>query len=954
MPKTKHNRNKPVTYILHFRRYFAKKLNQMKFKLIFLTLFITAVSFAQNKGTIAGILTDKNANNQSLPFANILIKGTSIGTNTDIDGKYSITAAPGNYTIQFSFVGYESVEVPVTVIANETVTINQALGSAGYKLEDVVVRSTFSREKETALLLDQKQAVVIKQSIGSQEMARKGVSDVEEGLTKVTGITKVDGRGLFIRGLEDRYNNLLINDLQSPSNSPFKKIIPLDLFPTDVVGVLNIYKTFNPNISGDFAGATVNIETPQPKNITKLNIGFGYTTNNNLKNFLLSDEVNSTKGTLGLTGNDRALPSIFGTVPSGQKLSPAEYENGFGNKSWDVNSTQSPLNSSIGFLHAQKFTLKNEDNISYIMSFNFDNKYTFREGVDRTFNLGQGNYDNNLYNTQYSYFTTFSGLAGMKYKTNRFNLNFNTFLIKATESRIQDQLGYTNSLANQTNNLIRLNQYEESTYWNTQLYGDYKLTEDGKHSLKAGGSYVKTSFQQPDRKFITGVKENENDINMTYGGNNLNRQFLDVNGNFYFSSLLEYNLKFGDSEKPNVLSVGYNSSLNDMESSYRFFSGRRNIEKNYTADLNTISQNVNEDINNGIVYVQEESNGDYKFKLNQFINAGYFNLFMKFGEKWDLNAGIRAESSARVIKFRNQGDIFGSAFRKKTDDKLDILPSVNAKRILNENSNLRLSLAKTITRPVAMELLPINYINPDGTSESGNPDLKDSENYNADFKYELFPNSKEMFAVGVFGKVINNPIERVFKPTANSGGQITTFKNSEQAVIFGAEIEMLLQLSRISESLSNFSFGLNTSLMSTDVKVDPTKQGNELENGTNRKLQGASSWLINSDLKYDFVLRKDWKNSMTLVYNVYGDRIFAVGSSGIDHIYEKSFSKLDFIWTNSISKSIELKFGVDNILNPSYKKELGSKSTINITEDSLVLREFKKGVGFSVNIGYTF
>ncbi|WP_426095118.1 outer membrane beta-barrel protein [Flavobacterium sp. DSR2-3-3] len=926
----------------------------MKLKLLFFTLLLTGISFSQNKGTVTGMLTDKDANNQSLPFANVVIKGTTNGTNTDIDGKYSIAAAPGNYIIQFSFVGYESVEVPVTIVANEIVTINQALGSAGYKLEDVIVRAAVNREKETALLLDQKQAVVIKQSIGAQEMARKGISDVEEGLTKITGITKVDGRGLFIRGLEDRYNNLLINDLQSPSNSPFKKIIPLDLFPTDVVGVLNIYKTFNPNISGDFAGATVNIETPQAKNITKLNIGFGYTTNNNLKDFLISDDSNSTKGTLGLIGKDRALPSIFGSVPSGQRLSPTEHENGFGNKSWDVNSTQSPLNSSIGFLHAQKFSLKNEKNISYIMSFNFDNKYTFREGVDRTFNLGQGNFDNNLYNTQYSYFTTFSGLAGMKYKTNRFNLNFNTFLIKATESKIQDQLGYTNSLANQTNNLIRLNQYEESNYWNTQLYGDYKLSEDGKHSLKAGGSYIKTSFQQPDRKFITGIKVNENDINMSYGGNNLNRQFLDVKGNFYYSSLLEYNLKFGNQEDSNTLSVGYNSSLNDMESSYRFFSGRRSIEKNYTADLNTISQNINQDINNGIVYVQEESNGDYKFKLNQFINAGYFNLFMNLGEKWDLNAGIRAENSTRVIKYRNQGDVFGSAFRKKTDDKLDILPSVNAKRILSENSNLRLSLAKTITRPVAMELLPINYINPDGTSESGNSDLKDSENYNADFKYELFPNNKELFAVGVFGKVINNPIERVFKPTANSGGQITTFKNSEQAVIYGAEIEMLLQLSRINESLSNFSFGLNTSLMSTDVKVNPTKQGNELENSTNRKLQGASSWLINSDLKYDFVLRKDWKNSMTLVYNVYGDRIFAVGSSGIDHIYEKSFSKLDFIWTSSLSKNVELKFGVDNILNPSYKKELGSKSTINITEDSLVLREFKKGVGFSVNIGYTF
>lgn len=926
----------------------------MKFKLIFLTLFITAVTYSQNKGTIAGILTDKNANNQSLPFANVLIKGTTNGTNTDIDGKYSIAAAPGNYTIQFSFVGYEPVEVPVTVIAGETVTVNQALGSAGYKLEDVVVRASVNREKETALLLDQKQAVVIKQSIGAQEMARKGVSDVEEGLTKITGITKVDGRGLFIRGLEDRYNNLLINDLQSPSNSPFKKIIPLDLFPTDVVGVLNIYKTFNPNISGDFAGATVNIETPQPKNITKLNIGFGYTTNNNLRDFLLSDDADSNKGSLGLIGNDRELPGIFGTVPAGKSLSPAEYENGFGKKSWDVNNTQSPINSSIGFLHAQKFSLKNEKNISYIMSFNFDNKYSFREGVDRTFNLGQGNYDNDLYTTQYSYQTTFSGLAGMKYKTNRFNLNFNTFLIKATESEIQDQLGYTNSLANQTNNLIRMNQFEESNYWNTQLYGDYKLTEDGKHSIKAGGSYVKTSFQQPDRKFITGVLVNDNEINMSYGGNNLNRQYLDVKGNFYYSSLLEYNLKFGENEKPNVLSVGYNNSINDIQSTYRFFSGRRNIEKNYTANLSTISENINDDINNGILYVQEESNGDYKVKLNQFINAGYFNLFMTFGEKWDLNAGIRGESSDRTIKYREQGDPFGNAYRKKTTVKLDILPSVNAKRILNENSNLRLSLAKTVTRPVAMELLPINYINADGTSESGNPDLKDSENYNADFKYELFPNNKELFAVGVFGKVINNPIERVFKPTANSGGQITTFKNSEQAVIFGAEIEMLFQLGRINESLSNFSLGFNTSLMSTDVKIDPTKQGNELENSTNRKLQGASNWLINSDLKYDFVLRKDWKNSMTLVYNVYGDRIFAVGSSGMDHIYEKSFSKLDFIWTNSISKSIELKFGIDNILNPSYRKELGSTSTLNITEDSLVLREFKKGVGFSFNIGYTF
>src|SRR6478609_2016498 len=246
----------------------------MKLKFLFFTLFICVIGFSQNKGTITGILSDKDSNNQSLPFANVLIKGTKIGTNTDIDGKYTITIAPGKYTIQFSFVGYETVEVPVTVVANENVTANGSLGSGGYKLKDVVVKSSSSREKETALLLDQKNAVVIKQSIGAQEMSRKGVSDVEEGLTKITGITKVGSRGLFVRGLEDRYNNLLINDLAVPSNKPFTKIIPLDLFPTDIVGAIDVFKTINADLYGNFAGGTFTIATSRGgKSVTKLSIG---------------------------------------------------------------------------------------------------------------------------------------------------------------------------------------------------------------------------------------------------------------------------------------------------------------------------------------------------------------------------------------------------------------------------------------------------------------------------------------------------------------------------------------------------------------------------------------------------------------------------------------------------------------------------------------------------------
>ena len=228
-------------------------------KLVVLAFFIVTIAIAQTKGTLTGNITDKEVNNAPMPFANIFVKETKASTSSNEVGKYLIELLPGNYLIQFSSVGYESFEKLVTIKPGEITTLNCSLGSGNYTLKDVVIKSAVNREKETAILLDQKNAVVFKQSIGAQEMSRKGVSDVEEGLTKITGIVKVEGRGLFVRGLEERYSNLLINDLQAPSNSPFTKIIPLDLFPTDIVGVLNVYKTFNPDISADFAGATVNI-----------------------------------------------------------------------------------------------------------------------------------------------------------------------------------------------------------------------------------------------------------------------------------------------------------------------------------------------------------------------------------------------------------------------------------------------------------------------------------------------------------------------------------------------------------------------------------------------------------------------------------------------------------------------------------------------------------------------
>ncbi|KRB53887.1 TonB-dependent receptor [Flavobacterium sp. Root186] len=937
----------------------------MKFNLrfLFIALFICTISIAQNKGTISGVLTDKEANNASLPFANVLIKGTNINVNTDVDGKYSLSVNPGNYTLIFSFLGYETKEAPVTVKANETVVINQVLSSGSFTLKDVVVKSTANKEKETALLLDQKNAVVIKQSIGAQEMSRKGVSDVEEGLTKITGITKVGSRGLFVRGLEDRYNNLLINDLAAPSNSPFSKIVPLDLFPTNIVGVIDVYKTFNPNVYGDFAGGTFNIQTSKAtKSVTKINVGVGYVTGNSLKDFLLSSDADTAAGFFGFNGKDREIPSFLGPTASKASFTKDQALNSVsGDKGFNVSKSKSPLNSSFNLLHSEKFDLSNERSFAYLLSINYDNSYAVREGVDRTLDLQTtgSKYTNNFVITDYRFKTTTSALLGLNYSANRFKLAFNTLYIKTTLNEIKDQFGQAGGTAIQ-NTFIRTNQLDKSDYLNFQLLGEYNLTEDKNQTLKAGVSYADTKFEQPDRKFFTGQKTDD-EINTTYGANNFLRQYLTIDGNSYVSAMAEYNLKFGKDGKQNKLTVGYNGNASQMESSYRFVSSRGNA---FTSNINNINDHIVSDLqaDNGTSF-EENSNSTWKVKLSETSNAGYTNLLLKFGDKYEVNAGVRVESTTKETKYRGLGN-FDAPFSIRKYDNLYILPSLNIKYLMNEKSNLRFAASKTYTKPVIMESFPITYQNADGTSVQGNPILKNSDNYNVDLKYELFPTAKEMFTIGAFAKYLDNPIERTFVSNATTG-TVTTFLNSDNATLYGAEAEFLFGLNRISEDLSAFSFGLNATLMATKVNVSPTYESVD-EDGiptTNtsiethkgsRDLQGASNWLVNSDLKYEFNLGKDWTNTMSLVYGVFGKRIYAVGTNGQDHTYELPVSQLDLVWASKISEHFDVKFTADNLLNPERKLEFGNEGTIKVAEPSLLANSYKKGVGFSVKLGYTF
>ena len=125
-------------------------------KLVLFTFLFTAISTAQIKGTLTGIIIDKDVNNGALAFATVLVKETKNSVSSDENGKYSIYLNPGNYTIEFSFVGYESFEKSVTIKTGQVTTIDGYIGSGNYTLKDVVAEAVPKKNTDSEIIAEVK------------------------------------------------------------------------------------------------------------------------------------------------------------------------------------------------------------------------------------------------------------------------------------------------------------------------------------------------------------------------------------------------------------------------------------------------------------------------------------------------------------------------------------------------------------------------------------------------------------------------------------------------------------------------------------------------------------------------------------------------------------------------------------------------------------------------------
>lgn len=925
----------------------------MKQHLLIIALLLSVFAYAQTTGSVVGKLTDKEYNNEPLPFANVLIKGTTKGTTSDIDGLYSLeNLDPGAYTLMFSFVGYETQEIPVTIVAGKVTEVNVPMGASAASLDEVVITTTTKRESETALLLEQKKSVAFKASIGAEELSRKGVGDVAAAVTKVSGVTKQEGTGsIFVRGLGDRYNVTTLNGLPLPSNNPATKNINLDIFSTDIVEYVAISKTFEAQNYADFGGANINIVSKKHSGLPFLAIGVGLGANTNVlkvDDFYLQDGPSYLGFNHGKKPDNPFLPYNYST-------------------SWDRQNTKNTFNNSYALSTGKRFNIGENGRLGTFITASFDADNTYTEGLDRGSITAQGTINSDLYKKSYQHNTNTTVMGSADYKINSNNsLLFSSMFLNSSGQKYSEYEGTNQNFdggasgAGDISGFIKRGTFERTQLVVNQLLGKHNLSNKWEANWAVGYGVMNNII--PDRMQNTFVPSRDGSGNYTF--------FTDssIHNHRYFEDLEEKEISanvsvsynFSKAEDENFkgkATLGYSGRMKDIDFNsqlYAFFP---------VANSNNFPK---DDIHNVDYYFNASnfnySNGDQSSVVNQLYNgnldlhAGFINLQYQFTDKLSVIAGLRLEQLDQSVYFVSQLAPSGDT---SSFSPLNVLPSLIAKYVLNNKQNLKFAASKTYTLPQFKEKVKLLF--QDVTQDYfGNPSLYASTNYNVDLGWEFYPSNGELISVTGFGKIIQDPINEMF--TNSSSGNITYANTGKKATVAGVEVEFrktIVETEKENDLTNKLSFGVNGSYLYHNQDLDRDKVFSENGFGANftfdeAKLSGASDFLANADITFTSQFAKNKDFTATLAYAYFSDKLAVIGTQGLGNMVDKSINKLDFVVKTNITKALQLGLSYKNILNPAYKRVLEQSKVAASTTDDVLVSSYKAGSDIGLSLKYTF
>ena len=916
---------------------------------------VTISGFSQT-AKIEGKITDVKTG-QPLTGVSISIAASGKAAVTNQDGHFIISVnAATPLSLMISSVGYKSKIIEnVRVAANEVINLDIVLETAAKTEEEIVIKTTRRLETAAALMAYQKNTNTVAQVISAESIKRSPDKNTSEILKRVPGISIQEGKYIIVRGLNDRYNQTMLNGILMGTTEPDRKTFSFDIFPSGMIDNLIINKAFVPEFSGEWSGGLVQVNTKDvpSKNYFTISVGTGFNTQTIGKDF-----YTYKGGKLDWLGIDDGFREIPNALPVKSKFASLERESkselgkSFKNV-WSADKTTSDflpeMNRSFQLSGGVNKYLGDNSKLGVVLALNYNQSIKRTDYVVNRLFTVQSDVADISYDYQdkkYSRDILWGGLANVTLQLGSNNkISFkNLFNVNAT-NYVTERTGKDFDFIPGAGANVRATELalKSNMFFNTSLSGDHTLT-GLKTKLHWYGNFNILDQYIPDQRRIQYVQDTTNaSYKLLIGAS----QSSQKSGSRYYGFLNDYNYTAGGDitrsfklfKLDQQIKGGYFFQVKDRLFDSRPFTIYLPSDNPalilLPADKVFSPENFGNGTDNKFGF-NEIAGDQYRYIANTILNAGFLQLENQFTEELKATYGLRIENYDQVIGSMKQSD-----HRHLHKEVWDYLPGMNLTYQLDKKTNLRLSGSQTVIRPEFRELSDFAFYDFDlGATVTGNRALERTQVTNADLRYEVYPHAGELFTVGVFYKYFKDPIELFYNPS--SGGASTfNYINADKAYSFGAELEFRKRLD-FSEALKNFVFQTNISYVYNRV----TKNDANLD----RPMQGQSPYVVNASLQYDV---EKYGLNTTVLFNQIGDRIFYVGGNDFPPVTERHRPLLDFQIAKKILKNTgEVKLNVADIFNTVnlFYLDMNTNRKYDKGKDALAIkRKYGSTVSFTIS-----
>ncbi|NLS27028.1 hypothetical protein S2M10_20200 [Sphingomonas sp. S2M10] len=761
--------------------------------------------------------------------------------------------------------------------------------------------------------------------LSSDDIARTGEGDIAGALSRVTGLSVVGGGFVYVRGLGDRYSSSLLNGSPLPSPEPLRRSVPLDIFPTTIVGSALVQKTYSVNYPAEFGGGVINLTTKAIPKKDFLTVGGSLAADDATTSELGYTYYGGKQDWLGFDDGTRSVPDFIRNAPSGSGIIPAEQVLQLSNASTTLlqRNDQLPANWSAEISGGGALDF-GSDQLGLVASVGYSNTWRTRLITQQDSVNAQGDLRNDYRTLLTDNRVVGNALLGIGYA-------FGENTIRLTNVYIRDVLKQARGSAAEVYNNASGLRFQQNTNWfqrelfETQAVGEFRPLDGVKLDLR--GAYANSKRNAPYERQFDYLCSNRTTTGqtITYDGGNgatgfqcdgayqVTQRFSPF-ASIIFSDLNE-NLWTGQGDLiytlpnaiPLTLSTGYYYS-----DTTRF---SRRLQFNYQTSVGggtapgypynllrpdyllspDVVNNACPQVGTGACTIQLQFNtplGAYAYDAGLRIHAGYLQA------ETSAIDGLRAVGGVRYEKARQFVTPIGTTGTRLNNDYW--LPALTLTWNFAPDMQLRGSYAKTISRPQFRELAPQQFRDPDSDRLFfGNPLLRDSKLDNLEARYEWFFARDQRFTLAGFYKRILNPIEQVGFYTGADDRLQTGFTNLPKATLYGGEVEVQKYIpldglkgaffaTRRLTAIANYTYThseitaddscvpnvLNQTIGSCSAGFGPAA----LQFRDGAPLTGQSDHLVNLQLSLEDTSRL---SQLTFLFNYASDRVTNRGPSNL-------------------------------------------------------------------------